>query len=273
MAGAIWKTYAVNPLGFGGVATFLTWVIQGDEPILEVAAFVDTVQVLDPIVLAETTVKVVLDLEENNSIYVEGLPSPVCVVSWFTRTATGWKPGPVRTGIDTAPNWDAAFPYPKIWVVDMLQQLERETQPLGADKVLAIRSAYPRDQFPLPCISVNFEAAPIGPQLVGDVAANLGPQRIKEGKGWAITISVILWSDTPEERDSLVPWLGRVSQALVHLAPYQQITEPNYNITENEDFSGGKLEIPLFIAMSQITGTCWSRLDVPVRDPQGFFTV
>jgi hypothetical protein len=277
MADVIWKTFAIEPLGFGGIATFVTWTMAGsDDPndqILELAAFCDIAQVTDPLHLPATAVKVALDLGKNKETYFEGIPSPSCVVSWFALTPLGWQAGPVRTAINTGPSWTASYPYPKIWVVQMLQQLERESLPLGAGKTLAIRSAYPRDTFPTPCISVNFDAAPMGQQLIGDISRQINSQRIEERKGWSINISVILWAETPEERDSLIPWLGEVAQALVHLAPYQNIAEPNYHISESEDFTGSKDERPLFIGMAQITGIVWSRLEVPVRNPKGHFTI
>jgi hypothetical protein len=272
MADAIWKSYAIEPLGFAGIATFLTWVVAGDEPILEAAAFVDTVQVTDPEHLASTALKVPLSLAPNTKVYAEGLPNPACVVSWFTRTASGWVAGPVRTGIQTASTWDGAFPYPKTWAIELLQKLERETRPLG-DKVLAIRGGYPRDSFPIPCISLLFEASPSGAMMVGDIGQELSYTLNRENKGWDITLQVILWCDTPEDRDNLVPWLGKITQALTHLAPYNQFSDPNFNISETEDFTGSKAEIPLFIAMVTITGKTWSNLDVPQRIPQGHFTV
>jgi hypothetical protein len=272
MADAVWKTYAVTPLGFAGIATFLTWVVAGDSPILEVAAFVDTVPTTDPTHLPSTAVKVPLNQTPNAAVYAEGLPYPLATVSWFTRTAAGWVAGPVRTDIAITSTWEGAFPYPKTWAIELLQKLERETQPLGS-KILAIRGGYPRDSFPVPCISLLFEANPTGALMVGDIGQELSYTQNREVRGWDITLQVILWCDTPEDRDMLIPWLGKVTQALIHLAPYQQFSDPTFNITETEDFTGSKAEMPLFIGMVTITGKTWSNIDVPMRNPQGHFTV
>ena len=274
MAAPVWKTYAVRPSGFGGIATFWSWVQPGSEDdadaVLEIRAKVGPAATTNP--SDPTLPTVTLPLDPNGQVYAQGLLAGAATVSWFARTASGWSAGPVRE-VDLSPSWDSMFDYPKAWVVRLLQLLEGETAPLGAGRRLQIRTAYPRDAFPPPCISVNFEASPASSLMLGDVASKKGPQTVEERRAWTVTFGINLWCLEPEERDELAPWLLRAMQALVHLAPYNNLSEPTYSISESEDFSGSKLERALFVTSCQLSGTMWSSLTVPVHNPVGHFTL
>jgi hypothetical protein len=274
MALPIWNSYAVRPLGFGGMALFCAWVLPASslpaDAILEVLAKVGPTEAATPADLGSAAVSV--PLGKNAEAWEKGLSSGPCVVSWFARTAAGWQKGPA-VAADLSPTWTSEFAYVKPWVIETLQQLEGETLPLGADEHVSIRGAYPRDTFPPPCISVSFEAAPQGQKLIGDHAKTLSPTRVQERQPWNVTISMVLWSLTPEERDLLAPWFLQSMQALSYLAPYNNLAEPSFNINESEDFSGALMEKPLFMITCSLSGIMWSSLNLPTRNFQGHLTI
>lgn len=295
MDAPVWLTYAASPLGFGGVAQFLVRLKSSSthpfDQIEEARVLVGTSSFADP---NDKNAQIVdLVLGNNVQTYADGLPPGNVVLSWFARInagpklngkhrlnrggrlskyETGWFNGPITTA-DLSPTWVSDFSYPKNWVVSTLQQMELQTLPLGGGKHLPIRSAYPRDNFPIPCISVNLEASQIGNPLVGDIARSLTLQKTEERIGWNITLDILLWCDSPEDRDALAPWLLQCVQALTHLAPYNNLENPTFSFTESEDFSGGKAERPLFITGCQLLGIMWSKLTVPVRTCYGHLTV
>jgi len=269
----VWNSYAIRPMGFGGIAILCAWVLPGStasaDAILEVRAKVGLVAVTDP---ADTSaVSVAVPVGQNKEVYAQGLESGPCVVSWFARIESGWVAGP-QISADLSSSWVSSFDYIKPWAVRLLQQLEAETAPLTPKKV-NVRGAYPRDTFPMPCISVTFEAMPQGQTLLGDIARPVDDTHTEERKPWTVSLTVVLWSETPEERDLLAPWFLRCMQALSYLAPYNNLAEPSYNLTESEDFSGQYLEKPLFIVSGNLSGTMWSSMELPVHNFIGHLTI
>jgi hypothetical protein len=277
MAAPVWKTYAVRPLGLAGVASLLSWVVPGsdavDDKIQEICACFAFSPVLNPMLLPPEGVRVSIRDGINIETYAENLPSLLCVCSWFARTSAGWQAGPVLTALALSSSLSGGFNYPKNWIIEMLQRLEHDSHPLGAGVTMPIRSAYPRDNFPAPCVSVNFEASTAGTQFLGDVSRLITPTRREEQKGWDVQIDLILWTFSVEKRDQLAPWFNEACHVVEHFCAQKGIHEPKSNINEGEDFSFSKAEVPLFYSAVTITGSMFSWLEVPIRNPIGHFSV
>lgn len=274
MATPVWKTYALRPLGFGGVAQLLSWAEPGSDAsadaLLELRAKVGSTATTNPDSPAHKTVTLPVGIR-NASTYAQGLLSGPVVASFFARTASGWSAPVVVEGVLSS-TWEFNFAPPKDWVTALLQQLEREKAPMGAPGRVQVRHSFPRDTSPLPHISVQMEAVPASVALLGDDGGLASRQVQILRSGWHVGFSIVLWTDTPEDRDHLLPWFLCAVQALCSLAPYNGFSEPTASITEGEDFSGSKAEKALFMLSCQLTGTMWSSIAVPVHNPVGHIT-
>lgn len=274
MALPVWLSYCARSLGIGGVAQVCGWAQAGSadpaDAVLEVAALIAPEQVSwgDP-----TGVLVDIPLGTNGLSFMAGLMVGPVVVSFFARTAAGWQAGPAVTGMDLTSSWTAEFDYPKQWVVDVLKQMELDSQPLGAETRMEIRTSFPRDDIPMPCLSVQFEASPQAQKLLGNVAQSLTPHTLEERVPWNVSLTEVIWCETPEDRDMLGPWFGKVMQALAALAPFTNLAEPTYQFQESEDFSRALMEKPLFLITGTLTGIVWSKLTLPIRNWIGHLTV
>jgi hypothetical protein len=275
MAAPVWNSYAIRPIGFPGAASFVGWVLPGsDAPadaILGVRALVGAAGVAtatDP-----TAIAVPLDVLTNAEAYAQGLIAGPAVVSWFARIASGWVKGP-EVAVDLSTGWSASFPYIKGWAIKTLQTLALDKPPtLPGDRKVTIRGAYPRDTFPIPCMSVQFEASPQGQRSLGDLGRPVSVQVAREEVPWNISLRMVLWSEFPEERDTLAPWFIETMQALSALAPYAGLAEPTFNLSESEDFSASLMEKPLFMLSCGLNGTVWSSMTLPQRNYRGHLTV
>lgn len=276
MAAPIWNSYAIRPLGFPGVATFTAWVEPGSllstDAIQAVTAKVGTAAVA--LVTDPSAASVSVNLGPNESTFSEDLLSGAAVVSWFAQDAAGvWHKGP-EVNVDLSSSWGSDFPYLKGWAIKTLQKLALDhVPPLPGERKVAIRGAYPRDTFPLPCMSVQFEAAPQGQRSLGDMGRPLSTQVMREETPWTVSLRMVLWSEFPEDRDTLAPWFIETMQALSSLAPYAGLAEPSFNLSESEDFSAALMEKPLFLLSCGLNGTLWSRMTLPQRNYQGHLTV
>jgi hypothetical protein len=272
MASPVWNSHATRPLGVGGMAMFCGWVVAGssaaNDAILDVVALIAPAQVS----WGDASATMVhVPLGTNGLAFESGIPSLPRVISWFAQTPLGWVAGPVDS-VDFASSWSSSFNYPKHWAVDFLQQLERDTAPLGATR-LEIRSSFPRDDIPLPCISVQFEASPQSQKILGNMAKSLTATTFEERIPWNVSLSLQLWCDTPEERDVLAPWYLGCMQALSAVAPHNAMDEPIFQFQENEDFSMGFYDRPLFLLTGNLSGVVWSKLTLPVHNWIGVITV
>jgi hypothetical protein len=251
---------------------FCGWVDAGsafpEDVILDVAALIAPAQVAwgDP-----SAVVVHVPVGINGMAFETGILAAARVVSWFAQTSTGWHAGPVDS-VDFSSSWSSDFNYPKLWAVDFLQQLERDTTPLGTTR-LEIRSSFPRDNIPLPCISVQFEASPQAQKIIGNMAKEITATTFQERIPWNVNLSLQLWCDTPEERDDLAPWYLGCMQALAAVAPHNAMEEPVFQFQENEDFSMGFYDRPIFLLTGNLSGTVWSKLTLPVHNWIGVITV
>ena len=274
MADPVWKSFAIRPHGFGGIATLCSWAIPGSsasqDAVLEVSAVVAPAAVSTH--NDSTGTEISMPLEKNGMIYQEDLIDGPCVVSWFARKASGWVAGPT-VAANLSSTWVSEFEFAKDWTVKALQQREAEKQPLGSSRRVEIRGEYPRDSIGMPCLSVSFDAVPQGQKVLGDTAKMISPTLVEERVPWTVTLGIVLWCDTPELRDELTPWFTGAMQALAHLAPHNDLEEPTYSISQNEDFSGQQVEVPLFLTTCTFSGTMWSKLRIPVHNYLGQLTV
>lgn len=274
MAAPLWNSYAVRPAGFPGVASFLAWVLPGStapaDTILEVRAMVAAAAVAT--VTDPTAASVTVPLGVNASASAMKLLAGPAVVSWFARVAAGWVKGP-EVAVDLSSSWSSNFPYVKPWAVEILQKLAAEGAPIVQGKKVEVRSSFPRDQHPLPSMSVQFRAAPAGARLLGDASKQMSNTRAEEAIAFTSTLSMVLWSEFPEQRDALAPWFMTSMQALSAMAPFAGLVEPSFSLTESEDFSAALMEKPLFLLTCELTGTVWSRVVLPQHNYQGHLTV
>jgi len=277
MAAPVWNSYAIRPLGFPGMATLTAWVLPGSE--VSTDAIVEVVGKVGPAAVAlitdPTAVSVAIDLGTNTSSFTQDLFfSGPTIVSWFAKDAAGiWHKGPEITA-DLSSSWGAAFPYLKGWAIKTLQTLTLDRPPVLPDgRKVTIRGSYPRDTFPLPCMSIQFEAAPQGQRGLGDMGRPLSTQVMREETPWNVSLRMVLWAEFPEERDTLAPWFIEQMQGLAALAPFAGLAEPSFNLSESEDFSAALMEKPLFMLSCGLNGTLWSRLTLPQRNYQGHLTV
>lgn len=274
MAAPLWNSYAVRPFGIAGAGNFVGWAVPASvapaDEVLELKALVSLAPVTghdDP-----TATAVPVPVSHNGSAYAQGFPGEACLVSWFARTGSGWNAGPVVPANFEAA-WSAKFSYLKTWAATTLQRLEREGLPLGENGKVHVRTSYPRDTFPLPCLSVQFEAAPQVQTVLGNFAAAPAAQISQERVPWSMSLSVVLWCDTPELRDEITPWFLQAMTALGSLSPMVGLAEPSYQFNESEDFSGALMEKPLFVVTCNLSGTVWSELKIPSHNYQGHLTI
>lgn len=280
-AAPTWNTYAIRPLGFTGACLIASWIVPDpSDTLLAACVLVGTGTpsgVNDP---AFTRLNLELHTDGNGFDYFDQLPGTAGLTfAFFSETqALGWVTGPSRTVSLVDDIQDPSFPYFKPWIVQNLQASAAIMAPLGPSKPIHVRGAFPRDTHPKPCISVQASATPLNEQVIGDLKRALGafnssPQSLELGRQWSLQFSIVLWTDSPEIRDQLVPWFGSALARLVELAPFQGLVQPVYSIEETEDFSGSVSETPLFIASASLSGLAWSSLKVPIRNWIGFITV
>lgn len=275
MAAPVWNSYAVRPAGFPGVAQFIAWVLPGStavaDSILEIRAMVGPTAVAS--VTDPTAASVTVPMGQNASTSSQKLLAGPAVVSWFARVAAGWVKGP-EVHVDLSSSWSAHFPYVKGWAIDTLQLLEADRPaPIVGENRVAIRGAFPRDSHGLPSLSVQFKASPASARLLGDASRQISNARTEEGVGFTANLSMVLWSEFPEQRDAMAPWFVSTMQALMAMAPFAGIAEPSFSLSESEDFSATLMEKPLFMLLCDLNGSVWSRMDLPQRNYQGHLTV
>jgi hypothetical protein len=273
MASPVWKSYAARPLGIGGAAQFCGWAHHGSEDpadkVLAVAALAAPTGVSWG---DQTAVQVDLPLGKNGLTFRQGLAAGPLVASFFAQTAAGWQAGPA-VALDLAPTWVAEFDSPKPWAIDTLKEIEADSHPLGLDTRLEVRGSYPRDDIPLPCLSVQFEASPQAQKLLGNLAQSLAVQTEEQRIPWDVSLTMQVWCETPEDREMLAPWFGSAMQVLSYLAPFGNLSEPGYQFQESEDFSRQFMEKPIFLITGTLTGIVWSKLTLPARNWVGHLTV
>lgn len=218
-----------------------------------------------------TAIQVPLSLSPNVLQFAQDLPGAPSKVCFFARIASGWVAGPV-VSCDFSPTWVQPFNDKKAWAAETLQRLALEGNPIPA-RPIQVRVAYPRDDMPIPSISVEFDAAPPAQALLGDLGGAPGAALSNETLPWNASFTFTLWSNTPEDRDILRPWFQQACHALKALCPYQGINEPSMSFSTSEDFSGQIADEPLFIVSCNLSGMLWSSMDLPEHNYVGHLTV
>lgn len=273
-------TYLVRPLLPGGTGQIQTSASVSGDTLKRVVVKIGATAASswdDP---AMATVDVPLgDAPGDGSMlyatFTKALASTAAVASWFAELETeGWVSGPVVSGIDLTCKYTAAFPWLKSTIIDLLKQASVDNAPaLQDDRQLAIRSAFPRDSHAVPCLSVQVTAVPTGVQLVGDsdMEEPQAGQIARKARGYNITADIISWTDNPEERDVIAPWLGGALMALVDTLPFFGAHEPTVSVNESEDFES--LKVPAFLVTGSLNFTAFSDLSFPVPTSYGHLTL
>lgn len=203
--------------------------------------------------------------------FTQALAAENVVASWFYKLSTGWESGPVVSGIDLRCKYSAAFPWLKGTIIDLLRQGAVDNPPeLPDGRVFQIRSAFPRDSHALPVMSVQVTAMPTGIQFVGDAGddnSQLYGKTVTQGRGYNVTVDMVAWTDQPEEREILAPWLGGVCLSLMETMPYFGAHDPTFTINESEDFE--TLKVPIFLVTGTINFSAFSKLSFPMPTNYG----
>lgn len=269
-------TYLVRPLLPGGTGQIQTAVLVSGDVLKRVVVKLGPAAAAswdDP---SMATVDVPLgDTPGDGSMlyasFTKALATNAVVASWFAELATGgWVAGPVVSGIDLTSKYEAVFPWLKPTIIDLLKQAAVDNAPVLQDgRTLAIRSAFPRDSHSLPALSVQVTAVPTGVRLVGD--SDTGESQVgkilRKARGYNLNVDLISWTDNPEERDVIAPWLGSALTALVDTLPFFGAHEPTFSVNESEDFE--TLKVPAFLVTGSLNFTAFSDLSYPVPTSYG----
>lgn len=273
-------TYLVRPLLLGGTGQVQTAVSVSGDTLKRIVVKLGAAPApaWDDPTMATVEVPLGLTPGDGSMLYAtftKALATNAVVASWFAELETGgWVAGPVVTGIDLTCKYTAAFPWLKPSVIDLLRQAAVDSAPeLQDGRSLSIRSAFPRDSHSLPCLSVQITAVPTGVQLVGDSdeGESQAGKIARKVRGYNITVDIISWTDNPEERDVIAPWLGGALSALVDTLPYFGAHEPTFSINESEDFDS--LKVPVFLVTGSVNFTAFSDLTYPVPTSYGHLTL
>ena len=264
-------TYLVRPLLPGGAGQIQTAIrVSGDTlervvvkiGLAAAAGWEDATMQTVEIPLGDTPG----DGEICYAAFLKAPASEGVVASWFAKlTSGGWIAGPVVTEIDLTSRYAAAFPWMKDTIIDLLKQAAADAPPSLQDgRTLAIRTAFPRDSHAMPCLSVQMTAVPTGFTMIGDSSESgtLTGTAARKVRAYNVNVDIISWTDTPEEREIIAPWLGNACMAAVDTLPFFGAHEPTFSVNESEDFE--TLQLPAFLVTGSINFTALSNLTFPV---------
>lgn len=265
---ATFDTYLIRPLLQGGTGQVQTAVRgQGIERVVvkigasAASAWDDATMKTIEIPLGDTPG----DGSMCYAAFSQALASEQAVASWFVKLSTGWQAGPVVQGIDLTSKYSGAFPWLKGTIIDLLKQgVIDNPLHLNDNRTFQVRSAFPRDSHALPVMSVQVTAVPTGVQVVGDASSSglkVG-QQVRKVRGYNVTVDMIAWTDQPEEREEIAPWLGSTCLAVIETLPFFGAHEPTFTLNESEDFE--TLKVPIFLVTGTINFTAFSDLSYPV---------
>lgn len=191
------------------------------------------------------------------------------VVSFFAKMAGDWEAGPVLTGVDLTTHGTADFPWVLDWLVDRLQEIAAD-RPFLPSKHLQVRRTYPRDITGWPMLSVQLDSLSTSAQFVGESEGTEGSNRY-EGRVYLATLSIVGWTDKPEDRSRVGQWLMEALSIVMDLASRAGMSESSFSLSESEDFE--TLGIPAFLVNASFTCLLESHRTNPVRSGYGHLTV
>jgi len=188
--------------------------------------------------------------------------SPEATVSIFVCQDGAWSAGPVINPVPLCWGYLAQeYPWIKRFLVDRLQELADQMEPLGPGQRLKISSVYPRDPGVFPVVSVQIDSVAPASESVGRYI-NGGPDVLRRnrirGTNYNMNASAVAWCDVPEERDKIAVWMGEAMEVLVEVLPEIGCLEPSASLEESEDFQ--TLGVPVFLATGRLNTSRWSSL-------------
>ena len=269
-------TYLVRPLLPGGTGQIQTAIKVSGDVLERVIVKLGATAAAHWNDAAFATVEIPLGITPGDgsmryASFTQALATDAVVAKWFAKLTTGgWVAGPAVANIDLTSKYSAAFPWLKTTIIDLLRQLALEAPPSLQDgRSLAVRGAFPRDSFGLPAMSVQLTAVPTGIQSIGDAdeIPNLAGQTARKARGYNVNVDIISWTDQPEEREIIAPWLGSALTVLADTLPYFGAHEPTFSVNESEDFE--TLKVPAFLVTGSLNFTAFSDLSYPVPTSYG----
>jgi len=271
---AQWDTYFLKPLAFGGAALLTARAEDAATlvPATAVRAFVGPVPAVSETDANPDLVSVDLAVGSDGTWWSHLWGAPRVsglVVTWFCQIGGVWTLGPTVTGVDLTTQGSSEFPWVLDWIVDRLQEMAADL-PLPGTKALAIRRTYPRDVTGWPMLSVQLDSLSPAAQFIGESQGVVGSS-LNEGRIYSATLSLVGWTDKPEDRSRVGQWVAEAMDILLDLAPHAGMSEPSFTIEESEDFE--TVGVPAFLVNSRFTCQLESRRSIPVRSGFGFITV
>lgn len=275
VAALTWNSYLTTPLAIGGAATFYGQVGPNVEAVRVIigSGAAPSAEVDDPSFSVN-------DLSLSSGAWrgtawgmsrVGGLTA-----SWFAKVPDDggiWVEGPVVEMVDLTPDWATGLAWFPDWVTDRLQEMA-DTNPPFLSKSITIRRSFPRDVVGWPTVSVQLDSLAPSAQVIGDFlgasGAVVGSSKEK-GRILAMTVSIVGWSATPEDRSRLGVWLGGAVGLLADMGRYAGLIEPSWSMEESEDFD--TLQIPAFLVSARINAQVRVNLSTTVRSGVGRVTV
>ena len=265
-----WRSYSVLPFRLGGAGRVRV-VLDGSAE--EVVALVGSTAAASASSVGYLRVDLALGRDQVwRSNFYGAVKSTEAVVSLFVKVAGVWEAGPV---IDPVPLvWaygPADFPWIKRWVVDRLQDLGAQLQPLGAEHPVKVSGAFPKDTGAFPIVTVQVDTVAPGGESIGRILERLEDGSILRGTLYNLSISIVGWGPTPEDRDDLAVWLGQSLEVLVELLPGVGCSEPSISLEESEDFQ--TLDVPAFLVTARLNTSRWSVLPSAALSESGLLTI
>jgi hypothetical protein len=199
-----WSTATLRPIAIGGAATCFAEVSDttGSEVLRVLVKLGPAVTWDDPSVPS-------VELHGTGHGQWRGIffgEAPIVVtVAWFAETKDGWFDGPLVFGVSLKPSFDVHVPWVKGWMVERLLEVARSLPPFSNGKTLGITVAFPRSIQGLPSLNVQIDSLMPSSVVDGDLLggdAQVGGVH-QRGRLYNITLSLVGWCTTPEERDRL----------------------------------------------------------------------
>lgn len=271
---AQWNTYFLEPLAIGGAGLLTAVVVDPVSlaPAGAIRAFLGPVAAVSEVDPNTALISVDLALQPTQvwNAHVWGAPRTTGqVISWFAKMAGVWVKGPIISAVDLTTKGTSDFPWVLDWLVDRLQEIAADRAFLPS-KFLQIRRTYPRDITGWPMLSVQLDGLTPTGQFLGESEGIDGTSRT-EGRIFMATLSIVGWTEKPEDRSRVGQWLMEALSIVLDVASHAGLSEPSFTLNESEDFE--TLGIPAFLVNASLTCQLESRRSLPTRSGYGHITV